>query len=158
VGITLRLTPIIMANNKVKMDIFQEISSVVDTAGGTASLGPTTNKRSATTNVVVNDGQTAVIGGLVRDDVVKNTKSIPFLGRIPLLGWLFKTETTRTEKTNLLIFVTPYIVPEGAGKGDLDSIRERKLQGTFDFMEKNKVEGSAERKETMEKMMAPPKQ
>jgi general secretion pathway protein D len=159
VGITLRLTPVIMANNKVKMDLFQEISSVVATAGtGSASLGPTTNKRSATTNVIVNDGQTAVIGGLIRDDVILTTTSIPFLGRIPLLGWFFKKESKRTEKTNLLIFVTPYIVPEGEGKGGLDAIRGRKLKETLDFMEKNKVEGGDGRKETIDKMIAPPEE
>ena len=160
VGITLRMTPVIMANNKVKMDLFQEISSVVATAGvqaGSGGLGPTTNKRSATTNVIVGDGQTAVIAGLIRDDVIVTTQSVPFLGSIPILGWLFKKETSRTEKTNLLIFVTPYIVPDGSGAGSLDAIREKKLQGTLDFMEKNKVKGIDQRKEVMEQMIGPTK-
>jgi general secretion pathway protein D len=154
VGITLKLTPTILASNSVGLDLFQEISSVVDTASAEEkSLGPTTAKRSATTNVIVGDGQTVVIGGLIRDNLLVSTKKIPLLGSIPLLGWLFKTETKRIEKTNLLIFITPYIVPDGEGQKGLDAIRERKLKESIGFMEKHNLEGDTGRKETLEKMI-----
>ncbi len=112
VGITLRLTPQILESNLVKLDVFQEISAVAgeSQAAGSIPLGVVTNKRSATTSVLVQDGQTAVIGGLIRDNVVKGERKIPLLGDIPVLGWLFKFSSERTEKTNLLIFLTPTIV------------------------------------------------
>ncbi len=112
VGITLRLTPQILESDLVKLDVFQEISSVSgeSQAVGSIPLGVITNKRSATTSVLVEDGQTAVIGGLIRDNVVVGERKIPLLGDIPVLGWLFKFRSKRTEKTNLLIFLTPTIV------------------------------------------------
>jgi general secretion pathway protein D len=82
-----------------------------------------TNKRSATTSVLVTDGQTAVIGGLIRDNVLTNEKKIPLLGDIPLVGWLFKFKSKRTEKTNLLIFLTPTIVKSPT---EMEAIREAK--------------------------------
>lgn len=112
VGITLRLTPQILESNQVKLDVFQEISSVSSESqtAGSVPLGVVTNKRSATTSVLVTDGQTAVIGGLIRDNVITGERKIPLLGDIPVLGWLFKFRSKRTEKTNLLIFLTPTIV------------------------------------------------
>ncbi|MGD8382810.1 MAG: hypothetical protein PVJ11_11745, partial [Syntrophobacterales bacterium] len=73
-------------------------------------------KRTAETNVQVRDGQTVVIAGLVGDNVDVSTTKVPCLGDIPLVGWLFKSETRNTTRTNLLIFLTPYIVatPEEA--------------------------------------------
>ncbi|MGB5923944.1 MAG: hypothetical protein WBH36_17100, partial [Syntrophobacteria bacterium] len=73
-------------------------------------LAPTTRKRTAETNVQVRDGQTVVIAGLVGDDVDVSVTKVPCLGDIPMLGWLFKSEKRTTRRTNLLIFLTPYIV------------------------------------------------
>jgi general secretion pathway protein D len=110
VGITLKLTPQITSDDNVKLDINQEISSIIATAGINPNLlGPSTSKRSATTTVVVKDRETMVIGGLIRDNVTSSTSKVPLLGDIPLLGWFFKSKTTRVEKTNLMIFITPYI-------------------------------------------------
>ncbi len=160
VGIILRLTPTVMEKARVKLDVYQEISSVVETAGVTGSgvnLGPTTNKRSASTAVVVNDGQTAVIGGLMRDNLIVSTRSIPLLGSIPFLGWAFKSETKRIEKTNLLIFITPYIVPETEGENSLDNIRMKKVEKTMNFMEQNRLGGDSERGKFLDEMINPPK-
>ena len=60
-----------------------------------------------------------VIGGLIRDNVTSSTSKVPFLGDIPILGWLFKSKTTRVEKTNLMIFITPYIIKNEGDAGDL---------------------------------------
>ena len=73
-------------------------------------LAPTTTKRTAETNVQVKDGQTVVIAGLMGDNVDITTTQVPCLGDIPIIGWLFKSERRDTTKTNLLIFLTPYIV------------------------------------------------
>jgi general secretion pathway protein D len=120
VGVTLKVTPQINEKRFVKLKIFEEISRVVsETTQVTPTqvvLAPTTTKRTAETNVQVRDGQTVVIAGLVGDNVDVSTTKVPCLGDIPIVGWLFKSETRNTTRTNLLIFLTPYIVatPEEA--------------------------------------------
>ena len=110
VGITLRLTPQINNNNFVKMDIFSKLEAIIANTIGTAELAPTTLKRQTNTTVVVKDGYTVVIGGIIRDDQVKNVSSVPFFGDLPILGALFRSETVRSEKVNLLIFLTPHVI------------------------------------------------
>lgn len=126
VGVTLELTPEILEGDRVRMDIRQEISSLADTPQAVLiQLGPTTNKREASTTVVVSSDQTVVIGGLMRDDVTNSVSKIPLLGDIPLLGWLFKTHTHRSTKTNLLIFLTPHVVHDNQ---DLAALRREKVE------------------------------
>ncbi len=110
VGLTLRITPQINEDDYVKLKIFQEISQIVSTTTGTAVNAPTTTKRSAKTTVVVKDNTTVVIGGLIKDNSQVNVSSVPCLGDIPVLGFLFRTSTNRNQKTNLLIFLTPHII------------------------------------------------
>ena len=110
VGITLRLTPQINSNRYVKMDIFSKLEALVSSTVGTSELAPTTLKRQANTSVVVKDGNTVVLGGIIRDDKVQNVTSVPVLGSLPLLGPLFRSESTRSEKVNLLIFLTPHVI------------------------------------------------
>ena len=133
VGIILRLTPNVLDDNRVQLDVYQEISSVVATAvtAGAENLGPTTNKRSASTTVIVANGQTVVIGGLIKDNLISVDRKIPFLGDIPLIGWLFHFKSSRIEKTNLMIFLTPHIV---LNDEELEAIRVRKMEGSVDFM------------------------
>ena len=134
VGITLRLTPQILESNLVKLDVFQEISSVSGEAqaSGSVPLGVITNKRSATTSVLVQDGQTAVIGGLIRDNVIVGERKIPLLGDIPLLGWLFKFRSKHTEKTNLLIFLTPTIVKNPKEMAELRAAKSETMTRDLD--------------------------
>jgi general secretion pathway protein D len=114
VGVTLKVTPQINEKRFVKLKIYQEKSSVVSETSQISAtqvvLAPTTRKRTAETNVQVRDGQTVVIAGLVGDDVDVSVTKVPCLGDIPMLGWLFKSEKRTTRRTNLLIFLTPYIV------------------------------------------------
>jgi general secretion pathway protein D len=120
VGITLKLTPQITSDDSVRLEVYQEISDVINTPGLNANVvGPSTSKRSANTTVVVKDRQTMVIGGLIRDNVISSTSKVPFLGDIPILGWLFKSKSTSIEKTNLMIFITPYIVKNEADVAEL---------------------------------------
>ena len=109
VGIKLDLTPQISSDDSVRLEVKQEISNVIATTT-TAAAGPTTSKRSASTTVVVRDRQTVVIGGLIQDNVTTSTSKVPILGDIPILGWLFKSKQTSVDKTNLMIFITPYII------------------------------------------------
>jgi general secretion pathway protein D len=140
VGVTLRLTPHIMEDEVVKLDLFQEISAVQESVSqqvGTQVVGPTTTKRSATTTIIVGSRQTVVIGGLIRNDLLVTQKKIPLLGDIPVLGWLFKFRSARTQKTNLMIFLTPYIVKD---QSELAAIREQKQEEASQFLDREHVE------------------
>jgi general secretion pathway protein D len=95
-------------------------------------LGVITNKRSATTSVLVEDGKTAVIGGLIRDNVTVGERKIPLLGDIPLLGWLFKFRSKHTEKTNLLIFLTPTIVKNPKEMAELRAAKSETMTRDLD--------------------------
>jgi len=113
VGITLRLTPQITEGDYVKLDLYQEISSIKQESETIIiNVGPTTTKRSTKTTVVVKDNQTVVIGGLMEEKEEENINKVPLLGDIPLLGWLFKNKTLEKKKTNLIVFLTPHIVKD----------------------------------------------
>lgn len=113
VGITLKITPQITEGDYVKLDIYQEISSVIpESQEVVISVGPTTTKRATRTSVVAKDSKTIVIGGLMQDREEESIRKIPILGDIPLLGWAFKSKTVNTEKTNLLVFITPHIIKD----------------------------------------------
>ncbi len=136
VGIKLTLTPQITSDDNVRLEINQEISDVI-AATLTNPAGPTTSKRSASTTVVVKDRQTMVIGGLIRDNVTSSTSKVPLLGDIPILGWLFKSKTTTVDKTNLMIFITPYIIKNEDEAGDLT---KRKNDSLEDFRKEYRIE------------------
>lgn len=122
VGIRLRIKPKISEGDFVKLDIYQEISAISPTrTGGAADI--ITTKRSAQTSVVVKNNQTVVIGGLIQNRNTNNATKVPLLGDIPLIGWLFKSTRDQNQKTNLLVFITPYIVEDFKG---LEDLRERK--------------------------------
>jgi general secretion pathway protein D len=111
VGITLRLIPQISEGDVVRLDIYQEVSAIVPTTVGDPNLvGPTISVRSASTTVVVKDKQTVVIGGLISDNTIRRKDKVPYLGDIPVLGNLFQFRDDRTNKINLLIFLTPHII------------------------------------------------
>jgi len=113
VGIKLRITPQITEGDYVKLEIYQEISAVKETPESVlTTIGPTTTKRSTKTSVIVKDGQTVVIGGLIQDKEEQITEKTPILGDIPILNIFFRYKTTSKKKTNLLVFLTPHIVKE----------------------------------------------
>lgn len=107
-GIILRVTPHITANGKVLMQLQAERSGVAVTD---PAIGVTFNTQRATSQILVDDGETAVIGGLTVQDVSSVRRGVPVLKDIPLLGALFRSERKREEKRDLLIFVTPYVMP-----------------------------------------------
>ncbi len=155
VGVTLRLTPNVLENDLVKLEVYQEVSSVLAGAQtvGTTVLGPTTSKRSASTTVIVSHAQTVVIGGLIRDNLIVSESKIPLLGDLPLIGWLFKTKTRSSKKTNLLIFLTPYIVYDA---DDLNEIKAEKAEAASDFMQEQAVEGRERREGLLDQMITLP--
>jgi general secretion pathway protein D len=107
VGLTLRVRPQISEAGTIKLVIYQEVSSVVEPI---SPAGIITNMRSIETNVLVDHGSIVVLGGLVQDNVSNTVEKVPVLGDIPILGHLFRYETRRQQKTNLMVFLRPIIV------------------------------------------------
>jgi len=134
VGITLKITPQINETGYITMDINQSIKKIVE---GTELLeNPSLYSRDITSKVTVKDRRTIVIGGLIRDDVTTIEKKVPLLGDIPLLGWLFRKQTKQRNRTNLMIFLTPYIVTDDS---EMHRLTEKKREEQRQFEELSKI-------------------
>jgi general secretion pathway protein D len=128
IGITLRVTPQISEGNNLRLRIFQEITEIDDArsrqTGDPQEVGVSLTNRTVENTVVVADEETVVIGGLISENYGDTVNKVPWLGDIPILGWLFKS-TSRTQlKTNLIIFLTPHIV-RTAQELERETIRKR---------------------------------
>jgi type II secretory pathway component GspD/PulD (secretin) len=153
IGVTLRVTPQITEGDSLRLEIFQEISSI--NIGLTASgalgdadqVGVPLSKREIENVVVVRDGETVVIGGLLSDEYQDSVSKVPFLGDIPILGWAFKSSKRELRKINLLVFLTPHIIrsPEDL---ELRTIRKREqfAESSKEGLEWSDRERSLERK------------
>jgi general secretion pathway protein D len=130
IGVTLRVTPQITEGDSLRLDIFQEISAVNNEApvGDVNQVGVTLRSRRVENTVVVKDGETVVVGGLIGDTYDDTITKVPWLGDIPVLGWAFKTEKRQLRKTNLLVFLTPHIVRDPLDL-ERESIRKREEFG-----------------------------
>ncbi|CDH44363.1 putative general secretion pathway protein [Candidatus Contendobacter odensis Run_B_J11] len=117
IGIKLKVKPQINEGNAVKLEISQEVSNVVPSANA-STQGPTTNKRAIKTNVLVENGQILVLGGLIDDKLDESAQKVPLLGDLPLLGGLFRYRNTTKLKRNLMVFLHPVILRD-AGQGTL---------------------------------------
>jgi general secretion pathway protein D len=126
VGLTLKIRPQISEGGLVRLQIFQEVSSLADATG---AAGVITNKRSVESTVLVNDGQIIVIGGLIQDSVSDGISKVPGLGDIPLLGGLFRYNTRARTKTNLMVFLRPTVIRDAQGSDVLTSDRYDYIRG-----------------------------
>ncbi|MBF0111855.1 MAG: type II secretion system secretin GspD [Desulfamplus sp.] len=109
VGITLKITPQISKDRLVRLNVFQEITKL-DSVNQNNNDRPTTLKRQIQTTLIVEDGNTVVIGGLIDESLSESQHSLPCLGDIPGMGYLFKTVSKGADKTNLYVFLTPKVV------------------------------------------------
>jgi general secretion pathway protein D len=107
VGLTLKITPQVNEGDAVRLKVEQEIS---DIAASSQAVDLITTNRSINTSVIVEDGGTLVLGGLIQDNVTESQQRVPILGRIPLLGALFRSDSTTKRKTNLMVFIKPTIL------------------------------------------------
>ena len=123
VGISLEITPHISQGGLIRLDVNTEFTKLIEDVTTTSSDTPATAKREAQTVISMDSGSTAVIGGLIRDDVVTVKKKIPLLGDVPVLGALFRFQKEKLQKTNLLLFITPHKL---GSQQDLDQITEKK--------------------------------
>jgi len=127
IGVTLRVTPQITEGDSLRLRIFQEITglaNLTEDVGSPEEVGPALTNRRVENTVMIADNETVVIGGLISDDYSDNTSKVPWLGDIPFLGWLFKTESRSLRKINLLIFLTPHIVRSPADL-EYETVRKR---------------------------------
>jgi general secretion pathway protein D len=127
VGLTLRVRPQISENGTIKMQVYQEVSNVDAKSVGSKD-GLITNKRSIETNVLVNDGSIVVLGGLLQDDTSTSQEKVPGLGDIPLFGNLFRSEARSRKKTNLMVFLRPVVVRDGAATEALSMGRYEQMR------------------------------
>ncbi|HEY2484936.1 MAG TPA: type II secretion system secretin GspD [Candidatus Binataceae bacterium] len=109
VGITLDMVPQVSEGDYVKLDLYEEVSNVVNGTQNN-SLGPTTTIRSASTEVFVQNHRTAVIGGLLSSQDTIENQGVPYISNIPVLGNLFSNKSSDRQKLNLLVFLTPHVV------------------------------------------------
>jgi general secretion pathway protein D len=132
IGISLKITPQISKDRKVRLDIEHEISILESTT----DFRPTTLKRTVKTTVIVKDKSTVVIGGLIQEQFSETEYKVPCLGNIPLLGWLFKSMAKAGNRSNLYIFLTPHIIESPAEaeeiyikkKDQIDNAKEEKIK------------------------------
>jgi general secretion pathway protein D len=160
VGVTLEITPQVLENDLIRLEIKQEITaistSVAQTIGSgttTIPVGPTLTKRSMETTTIAKDQQTIVVGGLVQDNIILTENKVPFLGDIPLLGWLFKTQSKQVNKLSLLVFLTPTLVRDEA---DMVELNARKSADLGTLQRENRIEEPTRLKqEVLEKLEHP---
>ncbi|HVP30563.1 MAG TPA: type II secretion system secretin GspD [Myxococcota bacterium] len=159
IGITLRVTPQISEGDTLRLEIFQEISdlnqaltnAVAGGAQNAAQTGVALSNRQVENTVVVKDGETVVIGGLISDNFQDTIDKVPWLGDVPFLGWLFKSTSKSLAKTNLIVFLTPTIV-RTAEDMERTSIRKReefrlRSAEAMDLSERGKKAEAEHRKE-----------
>ena len=128
VGVILNVKPVIYAGSEVDLDISQEVSSVASTSTG-GIQSPTINNRNVTTQLSLNDGATVVLGGLIQDTKNDTNQGLPYLKDIPGIGVLFRVQHHDETKTELLVFITPYIISSSADSDRItDSFREKMQQ------------------------------
>jgi general secretion pathway protein D len=129
VELKLKIKPQINESDFIRLTVDEQTEEI---ASKDDRLGPTTAKRTAKTTIVAKDQQTIVIGGLIQERSVKSVSKIPLLGDVPVLGWLFRTNSVTKQRTNLLLFLTPYIIRD---QSDFRRIFERKMRERQEFVE-----------------------
>jgi general secretion pathway protein D len=151
VGLTLKIRPQISEGGVVRLQIYQEVSSLVDIAN---PAGVITNTRSIESTVLVNDGQIIVLGGLIQDSVNGGVSKVPVLGSIPVLGGLFRYNNHSRTKTNLMVFLRPTILRDSQGASVLTSERYDYIRG--EQLRAEPVRGAMHRNDPLPLLPTPP--
>lgn len=126
VGTTLTVIPHVQQDGSVRL----EVDQVVESISGNNTFGAVdiiTDKRQVKTEVLIGDGRTIVLGGLIDDTLIERESRVPLLGRIPILGHLFKSTSTERQKTNLMVIIRPTIIVDGD-----EDLRARRMDGIWD--------------------------
>lgn len=123
VGLTLKVRPQVSEGGTVRMQIYQEISSLRPTSTATRVADVITDKRSIESSVLVEDGRIIALGGLIQDTLQDAVDKVPLLGDIPVLGNLFRSETRNRQKTNLMVFLRPHVLRDANSGLELSESR-----------------------------------
>jgi len=127
VGTTLTVIPHVQQDGSVRLEVDQVVESVSEN-NSFGAVDVVTDKRQVKTEVLIGNGKTIVLGGLIDDNIIESESRVPVLGSIPIIGNLFKSQSTRRQKTNLMVILRPTVV---VGSGD--DIRQRRMQGIWDI-------------------------
>ena len=145
VGIKLRMTPHIIPGGEVQLELHPSIEAIVDPGPPNSQFAPTIARRDVSTTITVGDGKTAVISGLIREDITKVERRIPFLGSIPLLGRFFRSTRDLKQKTNLMILVTPTIIKDDEIASRIERVLREKSGLKTSDVSANMENGDGER-------------
>jgi len=140
VGISLEITPHISQGGLVRLEIDSEFSKLIEDVTSPSTDTPTTAQRQAQTVVSMNSGSTIVIGGLIRDDKTNIVKKIPLVGDLPLVGGLFRFQKERLQKTNLLMFITPYVVSSQKDMERISEVKRKEMEPSLETIEQEGTE------------------
>ena len=155
IGIILKVKPQINDSGLVSLELSQEVSSLGDNVIIADQAFASINKTEATTTLVAQDGQTIVIGGLIREDITKAKDGIPFLSTIPLLGHLFSNTTDNSTRTELIMLLTPRVVKnlaevEQVTEGFIEQYRNTsKDEDVLGFIREKRLKKSADDPDTI---------
>lgn len=141
VGTRLKVTPQINDGNTVQLKIEQEVSSVDKTSSEAGNLGPTFNTRTISNEVIVSNGQTVVLGGLIEDVNKQNVSKVPLLGDIPLVGQFFRYTSSEKSKRNLMVFIKTTIIPDDEVYGHVSGKKYRHIRADFEQRSEKPVSG-----------------
>lgn len=111
VGIVLRVTPRINTDGRITLDVFPKVEEIIGFTGSAEAQKPITSSRSIRTFITVNDGETIALGGLLKEGEIERVQKVPLLGSIPLIGKLFTHKSVEKNTTDLIILITPRILP-----------------------------------------------
>ncbi|WP_444757652.1 type II secretion system secretin GspD [Pseudomonas sp. A014] len=140
VGVKLRIKPQVNSDNSVRLDIVQEVSSIADSRAASDVI---TNKREIKTKVMVDDNGLVILGGLISDESTTSNQRVPLLGDIPVLGRLFRSDSNRNVKQNLMVFIRPRIMRDGPSLAGLSQEKYRSLQQDTPLQMPELAEGGA---------------
>ena len=136
VGLKLTVTPQINEGDTIKLEIEQEVSEV----GPSVEGGLTTTKRTLETTILVDDKQTIVLGGLIKDNLTESISKVPLLGDIPVLGLLFRNTSNELKKTNLMVFLRPEIIRSQHTSLHLTNSKYNYIKGLQEDIEENRAQ------------------
>jgi len=128
VGISLKVIPHVGDGGSVRLEVSQEVSSLVPSVSGINSADLITNKRLIKTTILADDQQTIALGGLIQDDSTQSLSQVPGLGRLPLAGGLFRSKSNEQTKRNLLVFWQPTILRGNEGVRELSQSRYNQIR------------------------------
>ena len=127
-GIILTVKPRVSSSGQVVLDIEQEVSSV-STTNTSGIDSPTISQRKIKTSVVISDGQTIALGGLIQDSSNTNTSGVPGVSKVPLLGALFRNRRNTIKRTELLVLITPRVIRNGQESRAITAELRRRIAG-----------------------------